>query len=216
MRTAWFLASTLAAFVAADASTTTVSVFGIEYDYGYGVGPDAYTSTAARVVAIDKYATTYEIACLSGAPQSACAINSKTPMTLIQGPTTYSYSGEATISTDGAVGVATGIVDCSFTQTSQSVSCSWSFAVTASSSDFTFSTSTSDPSMTIDPDMVSYYALEVTAGLDAFTAGATASASPVKVTSTSTSKAGANAFAKPMITAAPLGAAAVAALAAML
>jgi hypothetical protein len=206
MRMNLFLASALAALAtAAEPSTTTVSYFGIEADLPY-VNIGSYTSTAARVAGIDKYATTYEIACMKGADK--CAIHH--PLTLVQGPTTFSFSGQVTITTAGGTGVATNVMACSFTHSSESVSCSWSAAVTASVEGYTTSISASESSTSIEPSSVSYSALTVTDGIYAFTADATASASAVQITAT-----GAAAAAKPLITAAPLGAAAAAAFAAM-
>ncbi|KAJ6082095.1 hypothetical protein N7499_006969 [Penicillium canescens] len=206
MRMNLFLASALAALAtAAEPSTTTVSYFGVEADLPY-VNLGSYTSTAARVAGIDKYATTYEIACMKDADK--CAIHH--PLTLVQGPTTFSFSGEVTVTTAGGTGVATNIMACSFTHSSESVSCSWSAAITASVQGYTTSISASDSSTSIEPTSVSYSDLTVTDGIYAFTADATASASAVQITAT-----GAAAAAKPLITAAPLGAAAAAAFAAM-
>ncbi|KAJ5996712.1 hypothetical protein N7522_008372 [Penicillium canescens] len=206
MRMNLFLASALAALAtAAEPSTTTVSYFGVEADLPY-VNLGSYTSTAARVAGIDKYATTYEIACMKDADK--CAIHH--PLTLVQGPTTFSFSGEVTVTTAGGTGVATNVMACSFTHSSESVSCSWSAAITASVQGYTTSISASDSSTSIEPTSVSYSALTVTDGIYAFTADATASASAVQITAT-----GAAAAAKPLITAAPLGAAAAAAFAAM-
>ncbi|KAJ5294740.1 hypothetical protein PENANT_c014G01699 [Penicillium antarcticum] len=206
MRMNLFLTSALAALAsAADPSTTTVSYFAIDAGLDYASLGD-YTSTAARVVGIDKYATTYEIACMRGADK--CAIHH--PLTMVQGPETFSFSGQVTVTTAGGTGVATNVMDCSFTHTSESVSCSWSIAITASAQGYTTSTSASDSSTSVEPSSVQYSALTVTDGIYAFTANATASASAVAITAT-----GAAGPAKPLITAAPLGAAAAAAFAAM-
>ncbi|CAI7566238.1 unnamed protein product [Penicillium glandicola] len=203
MRSSWFLVSTLSALAAAVESGTTTN-------NAYAIDIGAYSSTAARVVAIDKYATTYEVACLNGA--SKCALNR--PATIIQGPATYSAFIEATVVTGGATAQATAIEECSFTRVSESALCTWSLGITASEGDSTIAESSSSTT-SIPTYLVSYQTLTVTDGEYAFTSNATASTSPVKITPTA-SVGGAAGAAKPLITAAPLGAAAVAALAAML
>ncbi|KAJ5790687.1 uncharacterized protein N7518_007698 [Penicillium psychrosexuale] len=210
MRSSWFLVSLLAALTAADEpSTTTISYFGIDNPYGANIG--AYSSTAARVVGIDKYATTYEIACMAGA--SKCALNR--PATLIQGDATYSVSLEVTVVTKGATAQATAVESCSFTRLSESARCTWKYEYTAFEGDHTISDSTSS-TQSIPSYSVVYHPLTVTDGIYAFKANATGSLTPVKITPTA-STAGAAAAAKPLITAAPLGAvAAAAAFAAML
>lgn len=208
MRATWFLTSALAALAsAADSGITTVSYFAIDNDSGINIG--AYSSTAARVVGIDKHATTYEVACMKGADKCALQV----PATIIQGENTYSVSMQVTVKTQGAEAHATAVEACSFTHSSESASCSWYFGYTASAKGVTISTQTSDTT-SIASDAVTYRALEVTDGVYALTAEATASDSPVKVTPTAS--AGGAGAAKPLITAAPLGAAAMAALAAVL
>ncbi|CAG8890938.1 unnamed protein product [Penicillium egyptiacum] len=209
MHSSWFLLSALVALAAADEpGTTTISYFG-DNDSGVNIG--AYSSTAARVVGIDKYATTYEIACMEGAAK--CALNH--PATMIQGDTTFSISLEVTVVTGGGTGKATAVESCSFTRVSESAVCTWSLAYTGIKDDLTVSESSSS-TQTIPSHSVTYHPLTITDGVYAFKANATASTSPVKITPTA-STGGAAAAAKPLITAAPLGAAAaVAAFAAML
>jgi hypothetical protein len=208
MRPSLILTSALATLVAADSSTTTVSYFGLDSGTNtFGADPGAYTSTAARVIGSDSTATTYEIGCLKGAAK--CALPHSA--TLIQGPATYSMSGEYSIQTLGATGIITDVEECSFTHTSESVSCSWSVAFTVSSGDITVSTSNIDSSTSIAPESVKWRALEVTAGA----ATSTASGSGTKATAGATSTGAAAAIAKPLITAAPMGAAAIAAIVAM-
>lgn len=210
MRASWFLISTLAALATADEpGTTTISYFGVDNNNGVNIG--AYSSTAARVVGVDKHATTYEIACLKGA--SKCALNH--PATMIQGDTTFSISMEITVVTSGGTAHATAIESCSFTRVSESAVCTFGFDYSVSLDGQTVSTSTSS-TQSIPSYSVTYHALTITDGVYALKADATGSASPVKVTPTA-STGGAAAAAKPLITAAPLGAAAaLAAFAAML
>ncbi|KAJ5529701.1 hypothetical protein N7527_003094 [Penicillium freii] len=239
MRSSWFLLSALAALTAAaEPSTTTISYFAIDNDSG-GADLGVYSSTAGRVVGIDKYATTYEIACLPGA--SKCALQH--PATLIQGDATYSVSLEAILVTSGNTAHATAVESCSFTRVSESAVCSWSLAYTGIVGTTTISDSASS-TQSIPSSLITYKPLTITNGVYALTADATASTSPVKITptasastaststdststaststaststaSTSTaSTGGVAAAAKPLITAAPL-CAAVVAFAAML
>lgn len=215
MRSSWFLLSALVALAAAaEPSTTTISYFAIDNDSG-GADLGAYSSTAGRVIGIDKYATTYEIACLSGA--SKCAL--KNPATLIQGDATYSVSLEAIMVTNGTTAHATAVESCSFTRVSESAVCSWSLAYTGIVGTATTSASASS-TQSIPSSLITYKPLTITNGVSYLTADATTSTSPVKSTTTPSSTAstgGVAAAAKPLITAAPLGAAAAAvAFAAML
>jgi hypothetical protein len=220
MRPTLILTSALAALAAADSSTTTVSYFGLDANINtYGADPGAYTSTAASLVGSDSTATTYEIGCLKGAAQ--CALPH--PITLIQGSATYSMSGEYSIETMGATGIITDIEECTFTHTSEAVSCSWSVAFTVSSGDLTLSTSNSDSSTSIAPESISWRTLDVTAGAEAATSttsdsatGASTGAASTEASNTgATSTGAAAAHARPLITAAPMGAAAVAAIVAL-
>ncbi|KAJ5968795.1 hypothetical protein N7501_005043 [Penicillium viridicatum] len=214
MRSSWFPLSALVALAAAaDPSTTTISYFAIDNDSG-GADLGAYSSTAGRVVGIDKYATTYEIACLPGA--SKCALQH--PATLIQGDATYSVSIEAVLVTSGTTAHATAVESCSFTRVSESAVCSWSLAYTGIVGTTTVSDSASS-TQSIPSSLITYKPLTITNGVYALTADATASTSPVKITPTaststastsSASTGGVAAAAKPLITAAPLGAAVVA------
>ncbi|KXG54072.1 uncharacterized protein PGRI_072160 [Penicillium griseofulvum] len=224
MRLSWFLVSALAALVAADEpGTTTLEYFGLIYPAS-GLDLRTYSSTAARVVTIGKDATTYEVACLEGASQ--CSLGH--PATIVQGLTTYSASMVMTLSTDGATAVGTNIEHCSFTRSSESAVCTWTWEFAGSAGTYTDSGSSSGTE-SLPASSISYHHLTITDGAGAATASAsgvmatptassgavTASASEVKVTPTASSGAAAGA-AKPLITAAPLGAAAFAAFAAMI
>ncbi|KAJ5540136.1 hypothetical protein N7513_008468 [Penicillium frequentans] len=234
MRATWFLASTLAAFAAADASTTTVSYLGAAADGD--VDLSKYTSVAAEVIAVDATATTYDIRCQSGVAKSLCAIDSKTPFRLIQGPTTYSFSAYEAITTQGGTADVFATVACSFTHVSESVSCRQSISMDISAEGYSTATSTYIPSQTIEADQVSYHVLTVTAGVEALKAYATAT-SPVTASGAEATASGADSTASgadstasaadstvsaakstgaahPMITAAPMAFAAVAAAAA--
>lgn len=220
MRTTWFLASTLAAFAAADASTTTVSYLGAAADGD--VNLSKYTSIAAEVIAVDATATTYDIRCQSGVAKSLCAIDNKTPFRMIQGPATYSFSAYEAITTQGGTADVFATVACSFTHVSESVSCRQSISMFISAEGYSTATSTYIPSQTIEADQVSYHVLTVTAGVEALKAYATAT-SPVTASGAKATASGAESTvsaakstgaAQPMITAAPMAFAAVAAAAA--
>ncbi|KAJ6093333.1 hypothetical protein N7486_008622 [Penicillium sp. IBT 16267x] len=214
MRASWFLASTLAAFAAADASTTTISYLGASMTDGVDVSK--YTSVAAEVIAVDATATTYDIRCQSGVAKSLCEIDSMTPWRVIQGPETYSFSAQEKISTEGGSANVYATIACSFTHTSESVSCDQSMSLYISAQGYSTATSQHIASTTIDSDQVSYRVLTVTAGVQALQAYATAT-SPVTVDgaeSTTAVAASHSDAAQPMVTAAPLAFAAVAAAAA--
>ncbi|KAJ5093078.1 hypothetical protein N7456_008939 [Penicillium angulare] len=207
MRTTLFIASTLAALAVADftaePSSTTIKYLDVASDAD-GVNMGAYTSFVADVYAIDRTATTYKVRCEEGVPSSECVIDSKTPWILVQGPTTYSLDGTAHVKTAGGKGALTVDMACSFTHSSESISCSESMGISYSFDGESSSSSAVVPSFTIAPEEVSYADLKVTGGLKAFSADATATA-PVTVSYK-------DAAAQPVMTAAPLAAAAAAAV----
>lgn len=159
-----------------------------------------WTSTAASVAGINAVATTYRIGCLSGAPKSDCEI--ATPWTMIQGPKTYSLTGVYTVSGSGTVNAVTGTqkFDCTFAKATESPSCSFSVKVTGTTAGVSYSTSTSSSTKNLPTKSYTSYGIDVTAGTASFTASE----------ATKTPNGGA------MVTAAPMGAAAVVAIAAML
>ena len=206
MRSAWIL-FTLAALAAAQ--TTTVHWLGLlDSENNYDVDPSMFKSLAARVAAIDKTATTYEVRCASGVEDGDCGIKSDKPMTLIQGPNTFSVSIGLDTKIHGVSASLDGERECSFTHSSEHVSCTLDMTLSASAQGESTSTAWSFSSSDIPATQISYYPLTVTDGVYAFTADATASATAVKITATG--------GAVPMATAAPLGAAAMAAVAALL
>ncbi|KAJ5288013.1 hypothetical protein N7478_003699 [Penicillium angulare] len=206
MRATLLIASTFASLAVADStaepSSTTIKYLDISADGG-GVNLAQYTSFVGDVYAIDRTATTYKVRCEDGVPSSDCIIDSKTPWILVQGPATYALSATAHIKTAGGTGAVTVDMACSFTHSTESISCSESVGIYASAAGQSTSTSGVIPSYTIDAEAVSYTHLKVTGGLKAFSADATATA-PVTV---SYKDAG-----QPVMTAAPLVAAAAAAV----
>ncbi|KAJ5860420.1 uncharacterized protein N7529_007730 [Penicillium soppii] len=193
-----FLVTALATLATAAESSTSKPYLGAGFDWASKI-PN-YQSTAASVAGINSHITTYEISCLSNAPKSVCHI--ETPWTLIQGSTTFSFTGQYTAATTGKVGTVTVSrhFDCSFTSTSVSASCSFQYQVTGSNSGVEYSTATSTSTTSLPTKSMKYYAMPVTGGVS-------------KLTSTQTTK---TTGAAAMVTAAPLGAAAAVAIAAML
>ncbi|KAJ5620260.1 hypothetical protein N7510_004244 [Penicillium lagena] len=195
-----FLTTTLGALVAAD-GTTIVPEFAAEWATDVTILP--YASTAASVAGINALYTTYQIKCLDDAPKAECQID--TPWTLIEGPGTYSLTGVYTRWGSGDVDLtATRQIDCTFTSSSLSASCSASYKATGTIGSISYSTSTSLSTSPIPTDSITYIAMLVTAGGKSFT----------EPQATQTPGA-AFAAAKPLITAAPLGAVAAVAIAAL-
>lgn len=197
-----FLVTALAALVTAAESTTSKPYLGAGFDWASKI-PN-YQSTAASVAGINAHATTYEISCLSNAPKSICQI--ETPWTLIQGSTTFSFTGQYTASTTGKVGTVTVSrhFDCSFTSTSVSASCSFQYQVTGSNSGVEYSTASSTSTTSVPTSSMKYYAMPVTGGVSKFTG-----------TQATQTTGAAGPTARAMMTGAPLGAAAAVAIAAM-
>jgi hypothetical protein len=200
MHITWFLSTALAALVTADESTR-INYFGGGMQWAHSLSLHPWTSTAASVAGINAVATTYEIGCLSDAPKSDCEI--ATPWTMIQGPSTYSLTGVYTASGSGSVNAVTGThnFDCTFAKATQSPSCSFSVKVTGTTAGVSYSTSTSTSTKNLPTESYTSYGIDVTAGTASFTASQ----------ATQTPNAGAA-----MATAAPMGAAAVVVIVAML
>ncbi|KAJ5168998.1 uncharacterized protein N7482_004592 [Penicillium canariense] len=203
MYTSTLLLSTLAALAAAEtsASSTVISYFGASYTFS-DVPVRTSTSYAGSVIGIDAVATTYEINCLSGAPTTDCSLSK--PLTLIAGPSTFSFSEPfyASVEVDGVTVTEKGGEDlaCTFTHSSESAKCTVRMDITAEGAGVTTTTSFSTVE-TVPSSDVLYQTLTVTGGLASFTAAA----------ATSTPNAAAA-----MVTAAPMGAAAVVAVIALL
>lgn len=197
MRFSTLLMPALAAMVSAQ-STTIVSMFeAFVNDSPISVSTKMYTSLGASVAGINSDYTTYEVQCMSGAPIAQCSIAA--PYTVVAGPTTLSYSKGLPVVIYGQTITVTQDAQCSFTHMSESAVCTNSEHVSYSG----HSTSTVI-TKSIPASDVFYQPLTVTAGLDKFN-------SP-QATKAPAAAAGPH---KPMITAAPLGAAAALAVAAM-
>lgn len=200
MRPSAFLASALAALVAADSTTTKGFIYP-----AWHVTIPYYDSIAASVAGINALATTYQIKCMDGANSLDC--NIKTPWTLIQGPATVSFTGVYTADATGKNGVTvTRAWNCALKSYTESASCTMSYQASGTVGGTGYSTSTSSSNKNLPTDQLTSGGLVVTGGVASFTASQ----------ATQTPSGAAAAPARAMITAAPLGAAAAIAIAGML
>ncbi|GIJ92542.1 hypothetical protein Asppvi_001820 [Aspergillus pseudoviridinutans] len=203
MRASFLLPAALYALAAhADDKTTTVGVFGPNWSvtvWGYG----GRASTGASVAGINAAATTYNVGCLKDAPKTDC--NIKNSWTIIQGPETVSATAVYTASTSNKETsydiTVTESYECKIRSRTESASCTMSIGMSGSVDGATIASSTSS-SATYSPATSRYAELVVTAGVDKFTAPE----------ATKTPGAAAAGPAGALITAAPVVAAAVAAL----
>jgi hypothetical protein len=203
MRPSIFLASALTTLVAAaDSSSSTTK--GIVYP-DWSITIPRYESTAASVAGINALATTYQIKCLPGANTLSC--NIKDPWTIIQGPATASFTGVYTASSTGKNAVTiTREWKCNLKSYTESASCSMSFKASGTVDGRGISTSTSSSNKNLPRKQLATAGILVTGGISSFTAPQ----------ATQTPSGAAAAPAKAIVTAAPLGAAAVIAIAGML
>ncbi|RHZ60717.1 uncharacterized protein CDV56_108423 [Aspergillus thermomutatus] len=203
MRASFLLPAALYALAAnADDKSTTVGYFSPDWSatlLQYG----GWTSTGASIAGINAAATTYNVGCLKDAPKTDC--NIKNSWTIIQGPETVSLTGVYTASTSGKETsydiTVTQSYECKIQSRTESASCTMSVGMTGSAGGATIASSTSSKA-TYSPATSSYYELVVTAGLESLTAPE----------ATKTPGAAAAGPAGALITAAPVVAAAVAAL----
>ncbi|KAL4892312.1 hypothetical protein BDV59DRAFT_202815 [Aspergillus ambiguus] len=187
MRLSSVLVPALGALATAQ-STTVVSIFEAFAENPY-LTVSTYTSLAGSVMGINAEATTYQVACMDGAAKSECSIDQ--PYTVIAGPTTVSFSQTIPIDVYGATATATQDVACSFTHSSESAKCTITAGVASGDISTTVSSTKS-----FATDEVFYNPVTVTGGLSLFN-------SP-KATEVPDAAAGPN---RPLVTAAPLGAA---------
>ncbi|KAE8557440.1 hypothetical protein TMatcc_004892 [Talaromyces marneffei ATCC 18224] len=207
MRASLLFAAALTALGAkADSSSSTIiGFFAPNWDVTvpqYG----GYTSTAASLANVNTAAATYHVGCVKDAPKTDCDYPSS--WTIVQGPATVSVTAVYIASSSGKDTnydlTVTESYECSLKSSIQSASCTMSVGITGSvdGAKYTSSTSTS-ATYTTAPISDSYVPLTVTAGLSSLTAPeATKTGGAVAATGVVGS----------MITAAPVVAAAVAAL----
>lgn len=147
------------------------------------------------IVGVNADYTTYQIQCMTG---GNCGVSA--PYTIVAGPTTMSVSTVVEHNLYGTMVTATLEGQCSFTHMSESAMCTETEKV-----DFNGHHTATTVTQSVPTGAISYYPLTVTAGLSKLNSPQATQAAGV-----------AAGPAKPMITAAPLGAAAALALAAML
>jgi len=205
MRTTFFLTAALATLGAKadDSSSTIIGFFAPPWDVSMAYIGNGLTSTAASVAGINAEATTYHVGCVKGAPKTDCDFPSS--WTIIQGPETVSVTGKYIASTsDKSTSydfTVTQSYDCSLKSSTESASCTMSAGMSGTFQGGKYESSTSTKATyTTAPIDSSYYRLTVTAGLSSFTAPE------------ATKTAGAAGHKGALITAAPVVAAAVAAL----
>ncbi|KAJ5338689.1 hypothetical protein N7452_005417 [Penicillium brevicompactum] len=202
MRTQFFIAAFLASLAQADdASSSIRGYFSPDWKAGWN---GAWTSTAASIAGINAEATTYHVGCVKDAPKSACDLVDS--ITIIQGAETASFNAKYIATSSGTDGwdlTVTETWDCSLVSTTESASCTMSISAGGSAyGGKTSSSSSTSATYTTAPMNEKYYSLTVTGGLESFTAPA----------ATKTPDAAAAGPAAALITAAPMVAAAVAAL----
>ncbi|KAJ5722691.1 hypothetical protein N7488_000726 [Penicillium malachiteum] len=178
-------------------STTVVSIFEA-VDDDSGITASWYTSLGASILGLNADYTTYEVDCLSGAPTTDCSVNA--PYTVIAGPTTLSYSRVMSVEVYGDIGTVTMDVGCSFTHSTESAVCKATEWVT-----YEGESSSTSTSISYATDEVVYKPLTITGGLDKL--------SSPQATETPNA---ADAPHRPLVTAAPLGAAAIIAVVGLL
>ncbi|CDM31371.1 hypothetical protein DTO013E5_766 [Penicillium roqueforti] len=209
MRTSFFLTAALATLgtQAKDSSSSSeiIGYFSPSWDAGllqYG----GWTSTAASLVAYKSGTATYHVGCLKDAPKTDC--NYPSSWTIVQGPETVSLDGKYIASTSDKTSSYEMTVSqsyhCSLKASTESASCTMSVSMSGSVDGAKVESSTSSKATyTTAPISASYYQLTVTAGLESIT---------TETATTTKSTGGAAGHAGAMITAAPMVAAALAAL----
>ncbi|PWY92941.1 hypothetical protein BO70DRAFT_358072, partial [Aspergillus heteromorphus CBS 117.55] len=140
--------------------TTTLQIFN---------GGDSTTipiaGFSASIIAVDSTATTLAIDC--GDSSSSCALPS--PITITEGPSTFTMSAVYATSTAGLDGTVTLIQDCEITSSTQGASCSVSMAVEVTYEGVSSSTATSTVT-SLDGDEIYYQAVTATAGVEKLSA----------------------------------------------
>lgn len=203
MRTSILLAAFLASLTQAKDSSSIKGYFSPSWEDSQYTG--GWTSTAASVAGINADATTYHVGCVKDAPKTLC--NYPTSWTIIQGPETVNFNARYIASSSGKSTsydfTITETYECSLKAWTESASCSMSVSIGGSQQGGTYaSSSEATTTYTTAPQSDMYYKLTVTGGLDSFTAPE----------ATKTADLAAGGPARSLITAAPMVAAAVAAL----
>ncbi|KAJ5778035.1 hypothetical protein N7520_001281 [Penicillium odoratum] len=201
MHTSFLLATAITILGTQAESSTIVGYFAPFWDVIVPAG--GWTSSAASLAHINAQAATYHVGCDENAPKTDCDFPSS--WTIIQGPETVSFTGKyiATASDDYTSYdiTVTESFECSLKSSTESASCTMSVGMSGSVDGMKYKTSTTTKATyATAPIDSSYRALTVTAGLSSYTMPA------------ATENGGAMGAAGAMITAAPVVAAALAAL----
>ncbi|PYH49288.1 uncharacterized protein BP01DRAFT_352809 [Aspergillus saccharolyticus JOP 1030-1] len=145
MRVTFLLAAALSVLTtSADDTTTTVGFYVPDWEVTLPADGQR-NSTGASVVGINTAATTYHLGCLKDAPKTDCDIDHS--WTIVQGPSTVSVSGVYTASTSDKSQsfdvTVTQSMECSLKAWTESASCSMSVGMTGSLDGGSYSSSTS-------------------------------------------------------------------------
>ncbi|KAE8321014.1 hypothetical protein BDV39DRAFT_197984 [Aspergillus sergii] len=152
------LAASLSATLAADESTTVVQILNGHYN------TLAFSDLRGSVVGGNAQATTYAVNCKEDS--SSCPLTK--PITITQGPSTFTMSAVYTMTTMGAKGTGTIVQDCDITSSTATAVCSVSFGVAAEYKGKSTSTSLATTATATGSAEVLYEPLTVTAGLGNF------------------------------------------------
>ncbi|KAL1984544.1 hypothetical protein VTN96DRAFT_9044 [Rasamsonia emersonii] len=147
-------AAALTAVVSAQSSTTTIQIF--------GAGPTQVplNGVDASVVDANAAATTLALECTD---EQLCAL--KSPVTVTEGPSTYTLSAVFSTQTDGVDAEMTLMQNCHITSSTQGASCSVSLGIEISGDGISTSTNTATAT-SFASDEIYYRPLTVTAGVD--------------------------------------------------
>ncbi|PYI19786.1 hypothetical protein BO86DRAFT_274859, partial [Aspergillus japonicus CBS 114.51] len=163
------------ATLSAAASTTTINLF----QPGEETVP--YSDVEASIIGVTGDTTTVAIVCGPSAAASNCALHS--PVTITEGPSTFTVSAVITSTTDDAEYTVTLVEDCDITSVTQGASCSISMDYTVAYSGETTSYSTAMEA-SLPARLMKYSPVTVTAGADKL------SSSAAKATGTSSGSSG--------------------------
>ncbi|KAJ5286990.1 hypothetical protein N7478_002676 [Penicillium angulare] len=218
MRTSFLLTAAIAAFgVNADDSTTTTTTntatattlpyFSPSWDWHMITHGRGISKTAASIADVKSQTTTYHVGCQKGVPTGECSFPNS--WTIVQGADTANFKAEyvATTSDESSSWdvTITQTYDCSLHHSTESASCSMSASMSGTidgeKSKSSTSTKMKYKSAPMGTSTGSYFALLVTAGLES-----TTNSKATETAAAASGKSGA------MITAAPMVAAAVAAM----
>ncbi|RAL07583.1 putative GPI anchored cell wall protein [Aspergillus homomorphus CBS 101889] len=159
------ITATLGLATLTTAATTTIDLF------QPGEETIPYDDVEASIIDVNGDTTTVAIVCGPSAAASTCGLHS--PVTITEGPSTFTVSAVITSSTDGAEYTVTLVEDCDITSVTQGASCSISMDATVAFSGETTSYSTSGAA-SLPARLMKYAPVTVTAGAEKLSASAKA------------------------------------------